>query len=72
MKVIMAGTIVWSMATACTVTAFVLVTYIAFTADSLLQVEKGRLLALLIGLVPWLFAYAATRVMYGIETLMEG
>ena len=36
------------------------------------EYERARVVALVIGFFPWILAYAATRVMYGIETLMEG
>lgn len=28
--------------------------------------------AVAIGFLPWIFAYAGTRVLYGIETILEG
>ena len=39
------------------------------TAEDL---SRAHLYALAIGFLPWIFAYAGTRVLYGIETIMEG
>ena len=39
------------------------------TAEDL---SRAHLYALAIGFLPWIFAYAGTRVLYGIETFMEG
>ena len=39
------------------------------TAEDL---SRAHLYALAIGFLPWIFAYASTRILYGIETIMEG
>ena len=50
--------------------AYLLVSNIAdSTADEL---TRAGVYALGIGFLPWIFAYAGTRVLYGIETIIEG
>ena len=41
------------------------------TADSLDTLEKARVILLGAGFLPWAFACSITRVLYGIETLMD-
>lgn len=71
MKVIMIGTVIWGVACLCAIGAITYAMYYIITGDSLIELERGRLVALDVGFLPWVLAYAATRVMYGIETLLE-
>lgn len=71
--IVWVSTGLWAISTCCVLSAIGFV--IACTIQDRLDgdhLANVRLAALAIGFLPWVFAYAGTRVLYGIETILEG
>ena len=64
------STVMWAMAGVCVAVAFFYSMYFWATAEDALAFNKARVFALVVGFLPCVFTFAATRVMYGIETYL--
>jgi sulfite exporter TauE/SafE len=51
---------------------FVYLFTMGLSAETVVETQKVHLIVLAGGLFPCLFAYAFTRVVYGVEVLVEG
>ena len=52
--------------------AFAFSMYFFMSAETVEEFARDRVFVLTLGFLPWPFAYAGTRVICGIETIMEG
>ena len=67
---VIVATCLWSMSVAAVLCAAVFMAIGPLEEDHSM-LEKSCAIALPLTILPWVFAYAVTRVLYGIQSLME-
>ena len=66
------GIAIWTLAAIATCLTLVYPFTMGLSAETVVETQKVHLIVLAGGLFPCLFAYAFTRVVYGVEVLVEG
>ena len=66
------GIAIWTLAAIATCLTLVYLFTMGLSAETVVETQKVHLIVLAGGLFPCLFAYAFTRVVYGVEVLVEG
>lgn len=61
----------WSMSALCVVAAAVIAGTAVLVGETELDFARARVIALALGFLPWIFTFCVTRVLYGVETLLE-
>ena len=71
MRAIAIGTCIWTVSALCSAAA-IAYTFVAHFTTPVQELTILYTRALVLGFLPWLLAYAATRVLYGVETSLHG
>ena len=69
--VVFIGIGIWTAAAISTFLTFLYVFTMGLGGDDVMSIQKAHVRMLAGGLLPWILAHALTRILYGVEILVE-